>query len=121
MNLFTLVFDNYFECKVFHITNSDILPDSFESVINYGKEFAAYNGKVKVKFDYNIEFAVACIDVYTFREHLSTVKRTLPDFEYYFTVEDDGAFENLKKLNKVTENFELNILLQLNYFISLPY
>ncbi|KAE9547423.1 hypothetical protein FO519_009365 [Halicephalobus sp. NKZ332] len=93
----------------------DISPDSLINIVNYINQLATYNQRVKVKFNYEIEFAMN-YDPRGFAEKCCfELIEKFQTFKYSFWNDGQRTHYRLKKAGNIAENFWLNISVHMYY------
>ena len=87
--------------------------DDFRLITKYENELVGYYGKAKVKFSHTL----FCDIVPTFRQstedYLKELKENLHDFGYSSMFEESKNNYKFRKSRNITENFEMNIEIQM--------
>ena len=90
-------------------------PNSFKNFLNYGDKLAAYNGKLRIKFNHRLRVPIFHTSARSVEDYMKELKKEFHDFEYSSKIEFLSSYYYYKKSSNVRDNIELNVELQLIY------
>ena len=96
----------------------NISADAFRSFVNHENKLYAYNDALAIKVNYYSYVTVVSCSMTAVDDYIGLLKDVLRDFKYFFSMDSDSMYHCFKKIVNITKNFELNVVVQLEYEYS---